>query len=129
MSNYFKKFFTVTLVIAMLLAVFYFLFWVTYEGLVDIFFLCASTSHVVLGSLLVFFTASFILASVIGMRYYNWFTRWYYYLSSVWMGFLMYLFFISTIYEILGFADFFPLSVLHLIGLALIAVSFVSIIY
>ena len=54
-----------------------------------------------LAILLGIFSASFVISSVIGMRAYNSFTRLYYLLSSIWMGFFTYLFLASVFYGIL----------------------------
>lgn len=58
---------------------------------------------VVLGIL----TASFIIASIIGSRWYTRFTRCYYWLSSVWLGLFLYLF-IASVFIIVGTALFEP---------------------
>src|SRR5258708_2323844 len=126
MNSKTHKFSIITLVSAIILVVFYLLLKVTYEGLIDIFAFNTFREHFIIGALLSFFTGSFILASILGMRYYNWFTRWYYYISAIWMGFLTYLFFISAIYEILAI---FLIPFLHLTAMILIVVSFISIIY
>ncbi len=56
------------------------------------------TLNIVFGIL----SLSFILSTLLGNRYYNWFTRIYYYWSSVWVGLLTYLFIASVVYALLA---------------------------
>ena len=53
---------------------------------------------VLAGGILRLLSLGFVLVSVIGMRFYNAFTRVWYWIESIWMGFLAYLFIASAIY-------------------------------
>ena len=75
--------------------------WVVYEALVNIFAINTSWQLIALGSLLVFLSGSLVISSVVGMRYYNVFTRLYSLFSSVWIGFFAYLFLFSVLYGLL----------------------------
>lgn len=69
---------------------------VVYEGILlalGIF----TTSWTIMG-LLAFLGLSFIVSTILGMKYYNYFTRAYYALSMAWMGFFGYLFLASFVY-------------------------------
>jgi predicted MPP superfamily phosphohydrolase len=46
-------------------------------------------------------SASFIAATMLGSRYYNWFTRWYYRVSATWLGMLFYLFWAAVTYGLI----------------------------
>lgn len=74
---------------------------VVYEALAALLAITLTWELVVLGSLLGIFSASFIAATVLGMRYYNVFTRYYYTLSAAWTGFFVYFFFASVLYGML----------------------------
>jgi predicted MPP superfamily phosphohydrolase len=56
----------------------------------------------ILGSSLGFLSASFIVATILGSRFYNRFTRVYYLLSAIWIGVFTYLFLASVIYGLLA---------------------------
>lgn len=71
---------------------------VVYEALAAIFSVTVSWQLIALGVLLGIFSGSFIAATLLGTRYYNAFTRIYYLLSAVWIGFFVYLFFASVLY-------------------------------
>jgi predicted MPP superfamily phosphohydrolase len=71
---------------------------VVYEALAAMFFITSPFELVLLGSALGVLSASFVAATFLGMRYYHLFTRLYYLVSAVWIGFLVYLFFASVIY-------------------------------
>jgi hypothetical protein len=75
--------------------------WVVYEALVNIFAINTSWQLIALSSLLVFLSGSLVISSVVGMRYYNVFTRLYSLFSSVWIGFFAYLFLFSVLYGLL----------------------------
>jgi predicted MPP superfamily phosphohydrolase len=78
---------------------------VIYEAVAAIFAITNAYELIILGTVLGAFSASFIAATVIGMRSYNWLTRTYYTISAVWMGCFVYLFFASVIYGlIVGFS-------------------------
>lgn len=98
---------------------------VIYEAFKTIFSIY-STGLIALGVILGILSISFIVSSLLGMRFYNWFTRIYYTLSAVWMGFAVYLFFASVIYGLLLLANI-PASIV--IGQILIAVAGIAGIY
>ncbi len=75
---------------------------VVYDALANIFSIMVSWQLLLLGTMLGVFSGSFIAATVLGMRYYNLFTRRYYLFSAVWIGFFVYLFFTSVIYGLLA---------------------------
>lgn len=75
--------------------------WVVYETLADIFVITALGQLRVLGILLGVLSASLIISTLLGMRYYNAFTRVYSLFSSVWIGFFVYLFLFSILYVLL----------------------------
>ena len=75
--------------------------WPIYTALVDLFPFVSTTQRAALGGLLGGLSASFVLSTLIGMRYYNWLTRVYYVVTATWMGFVVYLFCASMIYELL----------------------------
>jgi hypothetical protein len=72
-----------------------------YIALIDLFSSVLTMQRGLLGGLLGGLSASFVLSTLIGMRYYNWLTRIYYIVAAIWMGFMVYLFFASLIYELL----------------------------
>lgn len=74
---------------------------VVYDGIALAFGIADATQLFWLGAVLGFFSASFIAATLIGNWRYNAFTRAYYTLSAVWMGFFVYLFFASFIEGVL----------------------------
>jgi predicted MPP superfamily phosphohydrolase len=74
---------------------------VVYKALADIFTITASRQLTTLGISLAVLSVSFIAASVLGMYFYNSFTKIYYLLSAIWMGFFVYLFLASCIYGLL----------------------------
>jgi len=87
------------------------------------------TDHAVLVSLGTIFgvlSASFIVSSLLGMRYYNAFTRMYYYCSSVWIGFFTYTFLAAFVYGITSTVLGEPLV---LFAQAMLAVVLIAIIY
>lgn len=47
------------------------------------------------------FSSSFIISTILGNTFYNFFTRVYYYLASVWIGFFTYAFIVSLVYGLL----------------------------
>ncbi|MGH7250048.1 MAG: metallophosphoesterase, partial [Minisyncoccia bacterium] len=72
-----------------------------YETSAAIFALHSAIYLLVLGSFVGGLSVSFILSTLLGMRYYNWFTRIYYTISAVWIGFVVYLFLVSIIFGLL----------------------------
>jgi predicted MPP superfamily phosphohydrolase len=99
---------------------------VVYEALASIFFITAPVCLISLGISLSILSGSFIAVTILGMKYYNAFTRLYSMVTSVWIGFFVYLFFASTAYGIL---IIFPIGALHAIGAALIICACVISIY
>src|ERR1035437_4503715 len=79
---------------------------VVYEALADIFIITGSWQLIALSTLLGVLSGSFIIATLLGMRYYNAFTRLYSLLSSIWIGFFVYLFLGSVIYGLLVMLPF-----------------------
>lgn len=78
-------------------------------AILTIFGLELSSYGLMLHSGLALFSLSFIASSMLGNRYYNWFTRGYYYLSSLWVGLLVYLFIASVVYGVAVFIASDPL--------------------
>jgi predicted MPP superfamily phosphohydrolase len=74
---------------------------VIYEAVVLAFHITDTTQLLLLGVGLGFLTTSFIAATIIGNFYYNVFTRVYYLLSAVWIGFFTYVFIASIIYDVM----------------------------
>ena len=74
---------------------------VVYRMLVIVFGIYAPVSCVILAAALGVLSASFLISTLIGMRAYNLFTRWYYLISSVWIGFFAYLFLACVLYGVL----------------------------
>ena len=68
----------------------------------------------------------FIVATVLGNYFYNWFTRIYYTVTAVWIGTTIYLFIVSFIYSILVFISN---QTLNQLGVALFCLSFALSIY
>lgn len=87
--------------ISVVFLILFFANFVLYLALVDIFGLTAPVQLVALGTILGVLSASFIAATILGMRYYNLFTRVYYLVAAVWMGLFVYLFLFSVLYELL----------------------------
>lgn len=118
------------LVITVFITVFslflYFANLVVYNALAGIFVITTPLNLLFLGLSLFIFSGSFILATVLGMRYYNAFTRLYYLVSSVWIGFFTYLFFASVLY---GLVNMVPVLPARSIGLFLIASALVVSVY
>lgn len=81
-----------------------------YNALVVVFPLSSAWEMRALGLMLGILSVSFIVAMLLGMRYYNRFTRWYYTLSAVWMGFFVYLFLASVIFGLLAMVIGTPLT-------------------
>ena len=97
---------------------------VVYEALATIFAVTDTWHLLALGLLLGILSGSFIASTILGMRYYNVFTRAYYLVSAVWIGVLVYLFLGSFVYGVLVMVPGMPLSgVGELLMLAALAVS------
>ncbi|MGD0328097.1 MAG: metallophosphoesterase [Minisyncoccia bacterium] len=73
---------------------------VVYRAIVLTFDITGATHLLLLGVILGFLSASFIASTIIDSWYYNFFTRSYYQISAVWLGFFAYIFFASAIYGI-----------------------------
>lgn len=99
---------------------------VVYEALAGIFEVTTPHGLWVLGALLFILSASFIVASILGMRFYNWFTRSYYLFSSLWIGFFTYLFLASVLYGL--FLDI-PTLPTKALGQLLIALAILASMY
>jgi predicted MPP superfamily phosphohydrolase len=97
-----------------------------YQALLHIYSLQSPLQHLTTGLMLGILSASFIISTLLGMWYYNWFTRIYYLISATWMGFMAYLLLASAIYGILILVHT-PVSIL--IGRGLIAMAAITSIY
>jgi predicted MPP superfamily phosphohydrolase len=75
---------------------------VVYEATATIFNIVSPTSLLLLALKLGILSASFIASTFLGMKYYNFFTRWYYRLSVIWIGFFVYLFLVSVLYGLVA---------------------------
>lgn len=98
---------------------------IVYTAVIVSFGVSSSEKELVLAILLGVFSASFILATIIGTYYYNWFTRLLYTLSALWMGCLAYLFFGSVLYGlVVGFSDSVlqPFGILCILGGLLVSI-------
>ena len=99
---------------------------VLYEALAQIFSITVGWQLVVLGIVLAVLSMSFIASRIFDGRYYNWLTRLYSLITSVWMGFFVYLFFASCIYGVLAVAGIPDAAA---IGVALLICAFVASVY
>ena len=86
------------LFLSVALGALYFTNLVVYEGVALAFGITSTTHLVLLGLGLGVLSLSFILASFLGSRYYNFFTRAFYILSAVWLGSLLYTLIASVAY-------------------------------
>jgi predicted MPP superfamily phosphohydrolase len=98
--------------------------WVVFASLASMFAISVTWQLWLLGIVLGVLSLRFIVASILGMKYYNIFTRLLYLTAAVWMGFFTYLFFVSAIYAILIFV---PGSAI--IGQVLLVIAVVASIY
>lgn len=73
---------------------------VVFEVVAKIFNIDTVPELLILGVLLFVLSGSFIFSTILGMRFYNTFTRLYYLLSSIWIGFFTYLFLVSSLYAV-----------------------------
>lgn len=99
---------------------------VVYEALAVILHLTETDELFVLGMLLFIFSGSFIASMLLGMRYYNVFTRIYYLGASLWIGLFTYLFFVSVLY---GFLLMLHADVANMLGIPLLVMAVVISIY
>ena len=74
---------------------------VVYEALAGMFVITGSGQLLALAMLLGVLSGSLIVSTILGMYYYNTFTRLYYLFSAIWIGFFVYLFLFSIVYGLL----------------------------
>jgi predicted MPP superfamily phosphohydrolase len=93
---------------------------VIYEAITASFSIIYGQQKILLGLLLGLLSSSFVFSTVLGMYYYNFFTRIYYTISAIWSGISVYLFFASVLYglSVLQFSSFVPM-----VGIAFILTS------
>jgi predicted MPP superfamily phosphohydrolase len=91
---------------------------VAYAALAAMFSIYSGLYLALLGVALGLLSASFVAATVLGSSFYNAFTRWYYRISAMWVGFFAYLFFASMAYGLLVWAAG---SLMPYAGMALVA--------
>lgn len=115
----------ILLVIQIILFCVHFLIYKTTES---IFAISNPTSLFTLKIILSVFSVSFIIASVVASRYYNVFTRMFYTGSSVWLGFVLYLFFAACLYWFAAALIHFPLGTLSsvLLGKILFSLAIIA---
>jgi predicted MPP superfamily phosphohydrolase len=94
--------------------------WVVYAALAAMLGVSSAFWLLVLGVLLGVLSASLIASTILGSYFYNFFTRWYYRISAMWVGFFAYLFFASVIYGLVVLATG---SRVPQIGMALVALA------
>jgi hypothetical protein len=99
---------------------------VVFQALASIFSLVVPIQLMLLGWALAILSGSFIFSTMLGIRFYNTFTRLYYLLSAVWIGFFTYLFFASVLY---GFSLVVPGLPVQGIGYLLVSGAFAISIY
>jgi predicted MPP superfamily phosphohydrolase len=93
--------------------------WVVYEALAGMFGI-SGLWLALLGAVLGVLSASLIASTVLGSYFYNFFTRWYYRASAMWVGFFIYLFFASVLY---GLAVIAAGSLVPHVGMVLVALA------
>ncbi len=98
---YMRRLLSTTIFLGVFSAFLYVANLVVYEALAGIFSLTGQWQLVVLGVTLGVLSASFIFATILGMRYYNAFTRSYYFVTAIWMGSFVYFFLGSVVYGVL----------------------------
>ncbi|MEW6617030.1 MAG: metallophosphoesterase [Patescibacteria group bacterium] len=118
----------VLLIIQIILFCVHFLIYKTIES---VFLISNPTSLFTLKIVLGIFSVSFIVASIIASRYYNAFTRMFYTGSSVWLGFVLYLFFAVCVYWLAVALINFPLGMLSsaLLGKILFSLAIIAGVY
>jgi predicted MPP superfamily phosphohydrolase len=95
-----------------------------YEAAALAFNIVSTPALLCLGIVLGVMSASFVLSTIIGMQWYNVFTRSIYTISAIWIGFFTYLFLVAVVYGLLVAATGSPLPVVGMIGFTVaIAVS------
>lgn len=99
---------------------------VVYEALAGIFSLTASAQLIALGSSLGILSAGFIAATILGMKFYNAFTRLFSAVTSVWIGLFVYLFLGSALY---GLLVMLPMGGIHAAGTALMTLAILGAAY
>jgi predicted MPP superfamily phosphohydrolase len=122
------RFVTITTFLAVISVFLFIANFVIYEAVAEIFSITFLWQLTFLGSMLGILSGSFIVATVLGMYFYNVWTRIYYLIACVWIGFFFYLFLVSFLYGvlimILGSAVY-----VNSIGAVLVAVAFLTSIY
>lgn len=78
---------------------------VVYEALAGILQVTRAHELIFLGAFLGVFSLGFIAASIVGMRFYNLFTRLFYTITALWIGLFTYLFLASVVYGLLIMID------------------------
>jgi predicted MPP superfamily phosphohydrolase len=96
---------------------------VVYEALAAMFTINSGTELVFLGAALGVLTGSFVASTILGSYFYNFFTRWYYRISAMWIGFFVYLFFASVLY---GLAVMVSGQLVPQVGVGLVAAAIVA---
>jgi len=99
---------------------------VVYEALAVVFRITAPRDLFLLGLGLGVLSASFIVSTVLGRYFYNFFTRAYYLVSAIWIGLFTYLFFASVV---LGIVLKFPALPAVMIGEILVVITLVLSLY
>lgn len=77
---------------------------VVYQAWAAMFMLNGWAPAIALGIVLGLLSATFVLSTFLGTKYYNAFTRFYYKVSATWMGTLVYFFIAATAYAVVVFA-------------------------
>ncbi len=112
-----KRALMVVAFLSVLLLFFFISTWVVYLVIAIIFSVTSPLYLDILGSGLGILGLSLIISTILGMKYYNIFTRVYSLISSVWIGYFVYLFLGSVIYGIL----IIPFGVVPMVGYLMIA--------
>jgi predicted MPP superfamily phosphohydrolase len=99
---------------------------VVYKVLEIIFIITTPTQLLLLATMLGVFSGSFIVATILGNYFYNWFTRLYYKIFAIWMGFFCYLFFACIIYVI---TIYISKQSFNIIGVFLICIALLASLY
>ena len=100
----------VVLFLTILLTVFFLTNWVVYVTILTIFSITNTTQCILIGVFLSVSGLSLIFSTILGMKSYNIWTRFYSIISSVWMGYFVYLFLASVVYSLL-------IQIIHFVGI------------
>ncbi len=95
---------------------------VVYNAFLGILAIDSTAGAMWCGSILGLLSLSFIIAMIVGRKFYNSATRVFYYVSSVWLGLLGYLFFSSAAYGLIALIH---VDFAHIVGVVLAVVSIV----